>query len=255
LESVNARLRRQAIKFREAGLPLAPTSVARFAELELERSPPWVRRRFPLPFGLALEGPLLPPTPAERPAPTGGDLVAHNRLRLEALAPLGLRPIANQHSPLLVDAAEGFGFERTAVQQIAVYLRSGSGPAAVNGIRIGHTGVEGWLTTASPAAGPGIAVVWPPAGLTEVQPLVVPAHEWGRVEEDTTSFVARQFSDAQDPARRRFVQNWSAFYPLMGTYEVLIPQGFLRPGWEYKVVLLGCSVQKAKEVARKLRTR
>jgi hypothetical protein len=178
--------------------------------------------------------------------PAGGDRVMLNRLNLEAWLPRGLARASVTHTPLVVSASEGPKLERTALQQVAVFLRRGTGVDTSKAvILLRHLG-DGWITMTDRPD--GFAIPWDAAPLEQIRPLAVD-RDWDKIDEDIPGFLL-EFFRGTGRARIQLVEHWSVFYPMMGTYEVLIPSEVAKqPSFEYKVVLRGCSVQSARDAS------
>jgi hypothetical protein len=184
--------------------------------------------------------------------PSGGERALQNRLFLETKLPTSLLRALDVRYPLRFDARERANLERTALQQIAVFIPEGAVASGADaGILLRHLG-DGWITTADSLI--GIPIRWPAAPYEDILPLTVEKtgkDGWEKIDGDVPKFIDRFFRRL-GRSKESLTDHWSAFYPMMGTYEVLIPEAVAKnPRLEYKIVLRGCSVQNAAAAARK----
>ena len=114
---------------------------------------------------------------------------------------------------------------------------------------IRHLG-DGWITIAKKRNKP-VAIPWPAPERTQFLPRLIDAGGQRSLLDDRKSFLEKFYTEHGTRSNLQANQ-WSAFYPMMGTYEVLIPAEAMEdPAFELVIVLQGRSVQSATKAARR----
>ncbi len=186
-----------------------------------------------------------------------GRLILLNRLHLEAWLPTSLARGTDIRSPHYTDANE-IGRVRTALYGVAVFIKNGSADGGLSDsnvpIRVRHLG-DGWITTlARDRSHPGrdiireIPIHWGSPGTNAQYPRPEAPEDLARIQNNPLNEVNERITGGK--LDRKLVENtFSTFYPLLGTYEIMIPENMLKPDYVYKVVLLGSSVATARRAA------
>jgi hypothetical protein len=186
------------------------------------------------------------------PKAEDGRRVMRNRLYLEAWLPDGLAREADVREPYRERAMES-GLQRTALHRVAVFIKQGSASDRSDSearIRLRHLG-DGWITATDNPGGPlrVISIPWPASGFNTLRPRPESLQELQKIANNPLDEVNERVRQGRIPDK--VLENgFSTFYPLMGTYELLIPEGRLNREFEYRIVLLGSSVEFAVGASR-----
>lgn len=177
-----------------------------------------------------------------------GPRVLVNRMFLEAWLPRSLPRAVDGHQPHTIYAMET-GLERTIFKQAIAFIRLGSTipmfKDADARIKIRHLG-DGWITVKEPNGGiRGVPIRWEAQGFDTVSPSSASTQELEVIQNNPVGAIGERIERGSLP-KDILSQSFSTYYPFMGTYELLIPEGMLGDNFQYQILLLGSSVESAR---------